>query len=170
MTKKEKKPTEKKGKVLKTYRPVNGEVCANDTHDNPLLTIRDNPNFMIELGNFLDNPCVMIKEGYESFEPAFPEAILNHPEFNWGAEIMIILRYFEYVIQARFPLTYIKDLWLEGTRTGDITFAEIIQGMEHRLTVELQLKVPSFDTINTIDIRYYYKIKYNQKTSSNGTT
>lgn len=154
------KPVREKGRVLKTYRPVNGEVCTNDTQDNPLLTIRDNPNFTIELGNFLDNPCVMIKEGYESFEPSFPDAILDHPNFSWDAEAMIILRYFEYVIQARFPLTYIKDLWIEGARTGDITFAEIIQGMEHRLTVELQLKVPSFDTINTIDIKYYYKIKY----------
>ena len=158
----EKKTPEKKNKVLKTYRPINGETHTNDTDDNPLLTIRDNPNFTIELGNFLDNPCVMIKEGYESFDPSLPNQIIEDERFTWDAEVMVMLRYFEYIIQARFPMTYIKDMWLEGERTKDITFAEIIQGIEHRLTVELQLKVPTFDTINTIDIRYYYKIKYVQ--------
>ena len=36
----------------------------------------------------------------------------------------------------------------------------IIDSIKHRLMMELQMKTPTFDNINTLDIHYLYKVRY----------
>lgn len=158
MAKKE-KTSEPKRRILKSSYNVGKEPSQNDSGDNPLIKINDRDDFSIELGNFLDNPMSLINSEFEPFDPNDTSS-LDQSRIKPESKMLIILRYYEYIIQARFNVSFILPVWSEGTKTGDISFLEIIQSIEHHLQMKLQMKVPTFDEINFFDIKYLYKIKY----------
>lgn len=152
----------KKKVVYKKAPSIKGNskiASEKDTENNPLLRIDPASEFIIEVGNFLEDPYILINPGYESFNPQ-DNSSLDGDRLDEASEMMVILRYFEYVIIARFPVRFILPLWMDGNKTGDMSLADIIQSIEHRLQMELQLRTPSFDQINTLDIHYLYKIMY----------
>lgn len=130
-----------------------------DTEKNPLLHIEQSPVFAIEVGNFLEDSGILIYPDYESFNPQ-DKTTLDATRLDMNSDLMVILRYFEYVIVAKFKVSFIMPLWKEGMRTGDMDLFDIIQSIEHRLQMELQLRTPSFDDINLLDVHYLYKVRY----------
>lgn len=159
--KKEAKP---KDRIIKSFKPAaNGTVSQKDTDENPLLKVDLNKDFHIEIGNFLNDPTIFIDGDYVSFDKGDLASLKdeNGDPVKPDDDMMIILRYFEYVIKAKFKVSYILPLLLEGQKTHDIEFSEIIEAIEHRLQLELQLKCPTFETINLLYAKYLYKIRYN---------
>lgn len=146
-----KKSTSKKG---------NSKILTEkDTEKNPLLHIEHTSQFSIEVGNFLEDCNILIYPDYEKFEPS-DKSTLDAERLDTQSDLMIILRYFEYVIIAKFKVNFIMPLWIEGQRTGDMDLYDIIESIKHRLEIELQLRTPSFDNINISDIHYLYKVRY----------
>lgn len=145
------KPSQKKG---------NSKIVTDkDTEKNPLLRIEQKDEFCIEVGNFLEDSSILIHPDYEKFDPS-GQAAFDPDRLLPSSDLMVILRYFEYVIAAKFKVSFIMPLWKEGMRTGDMGFSDIIDSIKHRLEMELQMKTPSFDSINILDIHYLYKVKY----------
>lgn len=154
-----------KAKTRTVYRkpPVrkgNSKVQNDkDTENNPLLKIENVDKFRIEIGNIFQDQSILINPEYVNFQPSDISTI-DSSNMEPSSEFLVILRYFEYVITARFNAGYILPLWTSGQKTGDISFGEIFDSVDHRLLMELQLKVPSFDEINMLEIKRLYKIKY----------
>lgn len=146
-----KKPSVKKG--------VSKVASEKDTDKNPLLHIASGADFSIEVGNFLEDSGILIYPDYENFTPSDPGS-LDSDRLDTRSDLLIILRYFEYVILAKFKVSFILPLLKEGMRTGDMSLFDIMQSIEHRLQMELQLRTPTFDTINVLDIRTLYKVRY----------
>lgn len=138
----------------------NSKIASEkDTEKNPLLHIEQTPLFAIEVGNFLEDSNILIHPDFESFNPQ-DKSSLDSDRLDYNSDMMVILRYFEYVILAQFKVSFIMPLWSEGARTGDMDLFDIIQSIEHRLQMELQLRTPTFDEINLLDIHYLYKVRY----------
>lgn len=158
-------PTEKsKNKIIKSFKPnANGTISSKDTDENPLLKVDLNKDFHIEIGNFLNDPTIFINDEYKSFDK---NDLTSLKDSDGNAvqpddDMLIVLRYFEYVLKAKFKVSYILPLMIEGQKTHDIEFSEIIEAIEHRLQLELQLKCPTFETINLLYAKYLYKIRFN---------
>jgi hypothetical protein len=130
-----------------------------DTENNPLLKIESNSIFRIEVGNMFEDQWILINPEYENFDPG-DKSTLDASRLDQSSEFLVILRYYEYVITAKFTLSYIFPLWSNGEKTGDMTFKDIFDAIDHRLLMELQLRTPSFDTINVLEISHLYKIRY----------
>ena len=146
-----------KKKIIKGVQ--NNKILTKDTEENLLINISDNQNFTITLGNILQNPQFIIFEGYENFNPE-DKSTLDASRISADNDVLVILRYFDYIIVGKFKLGYITPMILEGEKTGDIDLQSIVQAIEHRLQIELQLNVPSFEELNILDIHYLHKIKY----------
>lgn len=147
----DRKPVSKKG---------NSKILSDkDTEKNPLLHIEQTNQFCIEVGNFLEDCNILIYPGYESFDPQ-DKNTLDADRLDTNSDLLVILRYFEYVILAKFKVNFILPLWKEGQRTGDMDLPDIIDSIKHRLMMELQMKTPTFDNINTLDVHYLYKVRY----------
>lgn len=144
------KPSYKKG--------VSKIQSEKDTENNPLLKI-ENDQFLIEVGNLIENPWIIINEGYENFDPK-DKGTLDGDRLDMLSEFLVILRSFEYVITARFKVSFIWPLWSHGEKTGDLTFEDIMMSIQHRLKNELFMRSPNFDEIDLMSIQYLYKIKY----------
>lgn len=144
------KPTYKKG--------VSKIQSEKDTENNPLLKIENN-QFVMEVGNLIENPWIIINEGYENFDPK-DKGSLDASRLDMLSEFLVILRSFEYVITARFKVTYIWPLWSHGEKTGDLSFEDLFSAIGHRLRMELFMRSPNFDEIDLMGIQYIYKIKY----------
>lgn len=134
-------------------------VSEKDTEKNPLLHIEQTPLFAIEVGNFLEDANILIHPEFESFDPS-DKTTLDSERLDYNSDMMVILRYFEYVILAKFKVSFIMPLWAEGARTGDMDLFDIILSIQHRLQMELQLRTPTFDDINLLDVHYLYKVRY----------
>jgi hypothetical protein len=164
--------TEKKAKVKTVYKKapskkgVSKIQSEKDTENNPLLKIEENSFFKIEAGNLFEDQWIIINPDYENFDPTNPST-LDIERLNDDSEFLIILRYYEYVVCARFPLRYIKSLWMYGTKTGDLNFEDIFHSIDHRLQMELMLRTPSFDDITILEIQHLYKIRYITKSQLN---
>lgn len=156
-------PTQTKKKTYTNAKPsikkgVSKIQSEKDTENNPLLKI-ENDQFIIEVGNLIENPWIIINEGYENFDPK-DKGTLDADRLDMLSEFLVILRSFEYVITARFKVTYIWPLWSHGERTGDLSFEDIMMSIQHRLKNELFMRSPNFDEIDLMSIQYLYKIKY----------
>lgn len=154
-----KKTTEKppKPKIKKGNSKIQSE---KDTEENPLLKIEQTRSeFIIESGNYLNDPYLIIYKDFENFDP-MADPPLDADRTDECSDVKVILIYYEYVIVASFKIRHILPVWIEGNRTSDMSFLDIIKAIEHRLTMELQMRVPSFDDINTLDIKFLYKIRY----------
>lgn len=129
-------------------------VDEKDTKDNPLLKIDDTVLFSIESGNFLNDPTIYTFPGFETIDPKNPET-LDLTRLDNNSEFVCILLYFEYLITAKFKFSYIRPLL-----AADMEFPKIIEAINHRLLTELQLNVPSFDTIITLQVENQCRVKY----------
>ena len=142
------------------FKERNSKILTDkDTEKNPLLHIEQSNQFCIEVGNFLEDCNILIYPDYESFDPQ-DKNTLDADRLDTNSDLLVILRYFEYVILAKFKVNFILPLWKEGQRTGDMDLPDIIDSIKHRLMMELQMKTPTFDNINTLDIHYLYKVRY----------
>jgi len=155
--------TQTKKKTVSREKPkykkgVSKIQSEKDTENNPLLKI-ENDQFVMEVGNLIENPWVIINEGYENFDPR-DKGTLDSERLDMLSEFLVILRSFEYVITARFKVTYIWPLWSHGEKTGDLSFEDIFNAIQHRLRMELFMRSPNFDEIDLMNIQYIYKIKY----------
>lgn len=129
-------------------------IDEKDTANNPLLKIEDSVLFSIESGNFLNDPTIYTFPGYENIDPSNPST-LDVSKLDNNSEFVCILLYFEYLITAKFKFSYIRPLLSAG-----MEFPKIIEAINHRLLTELQLNVPSFDTIISIQIENQCRVKY----------
>lgn len=146
----------KKNPIKKGYSKITNE---KDTENNPLLKIDSSSFFKISTGNMFDDENLMINPDFENFLPDDKKSI-DDGRFSKDSVFLVLLRYYEYVITAEFPVSFIFPLWKNGEKTGDLSFQDIFSAVQHRLLMELQMRVPSFDEINTLEIRYLYKIRY----------
>lgn len=152
-----------KKKVISNNKPaykkgVSRIQSEKDTENNPLLKI-ENDEFVIEVGNIIENPWILINEGYDNFDPK-DKGTLDGDRLSMDSEFLVILRSFEYVISAKFKVSYIWPLWSHGEKTGDLTFDDLFQSISHRLRNELFMRSPNFDEIDLMSIQYLYKVKY----------
>lgn len=129
-------------------------IDEKDTANNPLLKIDDSVLFSIESGNFLNDPTIYTFPGFEMFDPQKPET-LDLTRLDNNSEFVCILLYFEYLITARFKFSYIRPLLSAG-----MELPKIIEAINHRLLTELQLNVPSFDVIITLQVENQCRVKY----------
>ena len=155
-------PDKTKKKVISTKPSYKKGVSKiqneKDTENNPLLKI-ENDQFVIEVGNIIENPWILINDGYENFNPE-DKGTLDADRLDMNSEFLVILRSFEYVISARFNVSYIWPLWSHGEKTGDLSFNDLFQSISHRLRNELFMRSPNFDEIDLMSIQYLYKVKY----------
>ena len=75
---------------------------------------------------------------------------------NLDTEIVIILRYYEYLCTAKFKFCYVKPL----LQPGIIAAKDIFDMVKHCLKNKLLINVPTFDTIFEPDIQYIGKVRY----------
>ena len=149
-----KKPSGIKDSPQKARKGNKKVVDEKDTKDNPLLKIEDNVLFSIESGNFLNDPTIYTFPGFEAIDPQKPESI-DLTRLDNNSEFVVILLYYEYLITAKFKFSYIRPLLSAG-----MELSKIIDAINHRLLTELQLNVPSFDTIITLQVETECRIKY----------
>lgn len=140
-------------------------LTEKDTTDNPLLKIEDSNEFVIITGNFLNDPYILIHRDYENFDPSLdPQSdlpiALNLEKTDEASDMLVVIRYYDYVVLAKFKVRHILPVWMEGMKTGDMTLNDIMLSIRHRLIMELQIHVPSFDSINEMDVHTNYKVRY----------
>lgn len=140
-------------------------VSEKDTSENPLLKIEDGNEFVIITGNFLNDPYILIYRDYENFDPMIDPQMgvpggLDLEKTDEASDMLVIIRYYDYVVVAKFKVRHILPVWMEGMRTGDMSINDIMLSIRHRLIMELQLHVPSFDSINEMDVHTNYKVRY----------
>ena len=143
----------------RTAKKAKGQLKARpDTDDpsqNPLLLVENKHNFQIETGNFLQDPGMLMYEGFDSFDLTKETGHFDVDQLNEDSEIIIILKYFEYICIADFRFCYVKPILQSGFKMKDV-----FDMVKHCLKSKLQLNVPTFDTIYEPEIQYFGKIKY----------
>lgn len=138
-------------KAKKGVKKISSE---KDTKENPLLQIEDSVLFAIESGNILNDPTIYTFPQYETIDPKDPTT-LDLSRLDENSAIKVILIYYEYMITASFSFSYIRPLLAAG-----MSFEKVIKAINHRLLTELQLNVPSFDEILSLQVEYECRIKY----------
>jgi hypothetical protein len=148
----------KKGGVKGQLKP---ESDSDNPDLNPLLHVENKDGFSITTSNLLMYPDALIYDGYENFNVKVKEdndIRFDYTRFDENTEIIIVLRYYEYICTAEMRVDYIMPLLNSGLNIKQI-FAMVC----HCLKNKLLCNVPSFDTVFEPDIIYIGKIKYNQK-------
>jgi hypothetical protein len=123
---------------------------------NPLLHIENKHDFKIETSNLLEDPTSLIYEGFETFDLKKEKDHFDLEKLNLDTEIIITLRYYEYLCTAQFKFCYIKPL----LQPGVVAMKDVFDMIKHCLKNKLLINVPSFDTVFEPDIQYIGKIKY----------
>lgn len=145
------KTTKKKGGAKGRMKPESD----NDNPDlNPLLHVEDKDGFSISTSNLLMYPDALIYNGYEVINVK-DEIKFDMDRFDERAEIIIILRYYEYICTAVMNVDYILPLLNSG-----MSIKQVFDMVCHCLKNKLLCNVPSFDTVFEPDIQYIGKIKY----------
>lgn len=145
----------KKPKELKLKGQVKGKPDNDNPEKNPLLHIENKHDFSIETANLLEDPCSLMYQGYDSFDLAKDKDHFDVDRLNNDSEIIVVLRYFEYLCTASFRFSYIKPILVSG-----FTMKDVFDMMKHSLKNRLLMNVPSFDTVFEPEIQYIGKIKY----------
>lgn len=122
---------------------------------NPLLHVENKHGFSIETDNLLENSDALIYNGYLNFDLLKDCDHFDLDQLNLDSEIIVILRYFEYLCVAKFAFEYVKPILQSGLNMKDV-----FQMMKHCLKNRLLLNVPSFETVFEPDIQYIGKVKY----------
>lgn len=142
-----------KGKYSAAALKKKKEDSKNDSMDSPFLYVADNADFRIDKANLLNNPSILIMDGYEDLD--IDGLDFNVEKLNDKSEIKVVLRYFEYLCIATFNFKYIKPLLMSGLKGKDI-----FETVKHHLKMTLILNVPSVDDIYELELIYSGKIKY----------
>lgn len=133
------------------------EAPDNDNPElNPLLHVENKADFMITTSNLLEDPEGLIYDGFEPFDLKQDEVKFDYKRFDEDSQIVIMLRYYEYLCTAKIKVDYIVPLLSSG-----MTGKQVFDMVCHCLKNKLLCNVPSFDTIFEPDIQYIGKIKYN---------
>lgn len=133
------------------------ESPDNDNPElNPLLHVENKADFMITASNLLEDPAGLIYDGFEPFDLKQEEIKFDYKRFDEDSQIVIMLRYYEYLCTAIIRVDYIIPLLSSG-----MTGKQVFDMVCHCLKNKLLCNVPSFDTIFEPDIQYIGKIKYN---------
>ena len=128
---------------------------------NPLLHVENKHGFSMDTDNLLESPDALIYNGYENFEITTDlnthqkTVTLDSGRLQDDTEIVVILRYYEYLCTAKMRFWYIMPMLQSGMLARDV-FAMV----EHSLKNKLLINVPSFETVFEPDIKYLYKVKY----------
>ena len=146
--------TRKKGG---TKGRMKAESDSDNPDLNPLLHVEDKDGFSITTSNLLMYPDALTYKGYENFNVKDENEIkFDYTRFDERTEIIIVLRYYEYICTAEMRVDYIMPLLDSGLNIKQI-FAMVC----HCLKNKLLCNVPSFDTVFEPDINYIGKIRYN---------
>lgn len=148
MSEKKTKPKGQKGQ--KKTRPD-----TDNPEENPLLHVDNNPDFMIETGNLLQDTSMLIFDGYETFDVKKDKDHFDTSKINRDSTIIIALRYYEYVCIATFRFAFIIPLLESGLGAKDV-----FDMIKHCLRNKLLINAPTFDNIFDIEIMYTGYIKY----------
>lgn len=124
---------------------------------NPLLHIENKHGFSIETDNLLEASDALIYLGFDNFDLSKEQDHFDLDRLNLDSEIIVILRYFEYLCIAKFTFEYVKPMLQSG-----LIMKDVFQMMKHCLKNRLLLNVPSFETVFEPDIQYIGKVKYNE--------
>ena len=143
----------------KKQKPLKGQAKSNPDVDNPeknpLLHIENKHNFSIETNNLLEDPLGMTFNEYDNFDINKDTDHFEVDKLNLDSEILVILRYYEYLCIAKFSFNYVIPILESGLIMKDVFIM-----MKHCLKNRLLMNVPSFENVFEPDIKYYGKIKY----------
>jgi len=146
------------GKNVK-QKPVKGQAKGKPDNDNPeknpLLHIENKHNFNIETDNLLENPTALIYDKYENFDLSKEVDHFDTDKLNLDSEIVVILRYFEYLCTAKFTFAYVMPTLQSG-----LIMKDVFNMIKHCLKNRLLINVPTFETVFEPDIQYMGKVKY----------
>lgn len=149
--------TAKTLKKTKKLKGLNKDV--NDTDENPLLKTNENTEFVVTTMNILNDVTCLLYNDYDIFEIETSDKPIKKPididKISDNSNVIVFLRYFEYLVKAEFKFTYITPLVIAG-----VPLNEIFEMIKHHLRMRLLMMVPSFDNVFELNFIYEYKIKY----------
>lgn len=145
----------KKPKTFKLKGQVKGKPDNDNPENNPLLHIENKHDFSIETANLLEDPDALIYKDFVSFDLNKDKDHFDISQINNDSEIVVVLRYFEYLCTAKFRFSYVKPILMSG-----FVMKDVFDMIKHSLKNRLLINVPSFDTVFEPEIQYIGKIKY----------
>lgn len=99
--------------TAKKSKGTKGQIKPRPDSDNPemnpLLHIENKHDFSIETANLLEDPTSLLYPDYEAFDLKKESDHFDMERLNLDTEIIIILRYYEYLCTAKFKFCYVKD-------------------------------------------------------------
>jgi hypothetical protein len=146
-------PDKKKAKPIKGNKKEKPD--SNNPENNPLLHVDDKINFKIETGNLLQTPEALIFNDFDRFDLKKDKDHFDMEKLKKSSEIIIVLRYYEYICTARFGFSYIIPIMESG-----LVVKDVFEMIKHCLRNKLIINAPSFDNIYDLDIVYNGYIKY----------
>lgn len=84
----------------------------NDSLDSPFLYVAANAGFNIQKSNLLNDPGFLIMPGYENFD--LDKAQFDNSKIQETTNIIVVLRYYEYLCTASFDISYIIPMMQSG--------------------------------------------------------
>ena len=145
----------KKSKEVKLKGQQKGRADNDNPEKNPLLHIENKHDFSIETDNLLEDPEALIYHDFISFDLNKDKDHFDIDQLNNDSEIVVILRYFEYLCTAKFRFSYVKPILVSG-----FVMKDVFEMIKHSLKNRLLMNIPSFDTVFEPEIQYIGKIKY----------
>lgn len=142
-------------KTTKAKGQAKPKADNDNPEKNPLLRVENKHGFSIETDNLLESSDALIYDGYSNFDLTKDADHFDIEQLNSDTQIIVILRYFEYLCVAKFSFEYVLPILKSGLNMKDV-FAM----MKHCLKNRLLLNVPSFETVFEPDIQYIGKVKY----------
>lgn len=141
-------------------KPQKGQAKEKQDKDsiekNPFLYIENKHDFQIETDNLLEDPTALVYKDYHNFDLNKETDHFDTELLNYESEIIIIIRYYEYLCSAKFKFRYVVP-----TLESGLIMKDVFTMIKHCLKNRLLLNVPSFETVFEPDIQYIGKIKYN---------
>jgi len=144
---------EQKSKAQKGKKVTKPDTDNPD--DNPLLHVDNKTDFIIETGNLLQDTGLLIFPEYTRFDLQRDKDHFDLTKLSGDSNIIITLRYYEYVCIARFKFNYIIPIMKSGLIAKDV-----FEMVKHCLKNKLIINAPTFDNIYDIDIQYQGYINY----------
>ena len=124
--------------------------------DNPLLNISNKQGFEIICGNLLENNKMLIFENYKKIDIKKENSHFEIDKINKNTtNIIVCIRYFEYVALAKFDIDYIIPI-LES----ELNMKESFDMVKHSLKNKLMMLAPNWENIFEPEISYNAYVKY----------
>jgi len=142
-----------KAKKLKGQRKESPDTERPD--ENPLLKVDNRVDFEIETSNLLQDPGKLLFPGFENFDIKKEKDQFDVSKLNDNTQIIIVLRYYEYLSIATFRFSFMIPLLQSG-----LTARDSFEMIKHSLRNKLLLNAPTFDTIFEPEFQYIGKIRY----------